>query len=240
MNKAYLKTLLACLCIILGCFFCLFSFYTFKPSEPSYILSLTLSLSLCLVGTISGVFSYKQSQIINSLKQNKLSYIAKWTYSPQNYRLIELQMEESHSINISLVFLVGILGLLIILGLTFNSSPIPLYFSVILILLLLTCCTTSFITIHNYYYKQLKKPLETIISSQYILYNGELFSVQKGLYALIDVRIIFKTQYYIQFVYGAPGTPYGPFQTLTIPIPEGELAVAYMIKEHYIELIKNE
>ena len=67
--------------------------------------------------------------------------------------------------------------------------------------------------------------------------SSDLYSAQKGLYYLEDVRIFYDTQYYLQFTYGAPGTPYGPFTTLTIPVPDGELASAYAIKDVYSELI---
>ena len=54
---------------------------------------------------------------------------------------------------------------------------------------------------------------------------------------LEEIEIIPGAQNYLRFVYGAPGTPYGPFQIIDIPIPPSELATAYQIKEHYLSLI---
>ena len=54
---------------------------------------------------------------------------------------------------------------------------------------------------------------------------------------LEEVEVKTGEQNYLRFVYGAPGTPYGPFQIIDIPIPPSELNTAYAIKEHYLSLI---
>lgn len=237
MNKEYLKAILSTLCVVFGLVASIFSSYTIQSHEPSYILFLFLSLSLCLIGVVSFIMSYRRHQIIAQLKKSELPILARWQYTSKNYKLVALQLDENHYINVSIIFLIGVLGLLIILGLTFSGNPISIFLSILLTLILIVSCSISFYLIHGYYGQQLEKEFETIISSHYIYFNGELYSIQKGLYYLENIKVVHEGQYYLQFIYGAPGTPYGPFTTLTIPIPEGELATAYTIKEAYLSLI---
>ncbi|MBU3811085.1 MAG: hypothetical protein H9893_05460, partial [Candidatus Niameybacter stercoravium] len=74
-------------------------------------------------------------------------------------------------------------------------------------------------------------------NNHYIYFNNELYSIYKACYMLEEIEIIPGAQNYLRFVYGAPGTPYGPFQIINIPIPPSELATAQQIKEHYLSLI---
>lgn len=234
MNKEYLKGIFGFLTFLFGLFACILSTCTFQVDEPSYILALIISLCICLVGITSCILTYKRHKVILQLKENKLPSIARWQYMPKDYKLVEGQLEENRYISISIIFLIGVLGILVLLGLVFSSHPLHLLYAGLLLIMLIVFCSVGFYFVQTYYLKRLSKNCETIISDHYIYFGGELYTMQKGLYYLEDVRIFSDDNDYLQFIYGAPGTPYGPFTTLTIPIPEGELDLAYLIQTTYV------
>lgn len=238
MNKEYLKITLALLSILFGFTSSILCHYTFEVHEPSYILALILSFSLSIIGVVSCVFSFRRFKIIKQLRSDQLPTLARWQYTSKHYHLVEVQLEENRYISFSIIFLIGILGLLILLGLFFSTTPMDTLAAILFLLLLLVCCGVSFYLVHSYYQKQSTKQCEVIISPQYILFNGELHGIQKGLYYLEEVTILSDDRQYLQFTYGAPGTPYGPFSLLTIPIPEDQLQVARLIQAQYQELLQ--
>ncbi|MGL4362731.1 MAG: hypothetical protein ACRCSG_05635 [Cellulosilyticaceae bacterium] len=58
-----------------------------------------------------------------------------------------------------------------------------------------------------------------------------------GVYFIEKVQVVHTDHYYLEFIYGIPGTCYHDLMTLTIPVPEEELDLAFFILDQYTEKI---
>lgn len=236
MSKDFLKCILSFICFICGLILTgLFSFH-FDVANPSYILALCLGIALILIGIVSFFLHYKNLTIIKQLQKNQLSLLAKWSYKPSDFSLVKDKILEDCYVDLSLIFLVGFFCLILAIGLLFPTTE-HVGLSILFIVGTVILCSLLALLTYWYHINKLEKYTTALINPYYIYFNHELYSIYKSCYMLEEVEVKTGEQNYLRFVYGAPGTPYGPFQIIDIPIPPSELAKAYTIKEHYLSLI---
>lgn len=237
MSKEFLKCILSIIYFICGIFLTVsFSIY-FDATNPAYISIVLLGLLLTIVGLFAFILHYKNLIIIEEMKKDKLPILAKWTYKPSDFHLVKDKILEDCYVDLSLVVLIGLLSLLLAFGFIFSFIPSYLSLSAFLIVVIVILCSFSSLFIYFHYTKKLEKSSTAIISNYYIYFNNELYSIYKSCYVLEDIEISSGSQHYLKFIYGAPGTPYGPFEVINIPIPSSELSVAIEIRQHYLSLI---
>ena len=238
MNKEHFKCLLALICLISSLIFMGITLCTLSPYSPTYTASLILSIGLCLGGICALFISSHNLKIIKQLKSNKIKLLADWSYHSKDFDQVRYQLEDDRYITLSLIVLLGLCGLLLILGNFFNGPSPNLASGSFYITLLLIICSISFFTVCKYYSYKLTTPHHALISENYIYFKSELYAMQKSFYYLDHIDIIHVGQDYLQLTYSAPGTPYGPFHILTIPIPASELPSAYAIQKHFYNRLK--
>lgn len=239
MNKENFKCLVSLLCVLGGLIFSYCSYIFFDTTTPSFVASMIMSICLTLLGAGSYLIHAKNHKIITTLKSNDTALLAKWSYHPNEFEIVKQQFEEDRHITFSLILLLSAAIFFIGLGMVFSNHTLNAVIYFMLLFLLVILSMISFWGVARYYDTKLHTPHDAIISDQYIYFKSELYAVQKSFYYLESVDVLTSTQNYLQFVYGAPGTPFGPFQTLSIPIPDGQLETAYLIKEHYLSLIQS-
>ncbi len=233
MNREKLRCLLACLCIMSGIFFTLFGILSIPVTSPSYFATLILSGALFIAGIVSLIVCWHNHKIIAKLKSGKLHLLARWTYHAKDFEEVRYQLENDRYVSLSIIVLLALCGVLILFATYFNTTTPNLTLGCLGAGILLIICSLSFWAIWKYYRCKLNTEHETLISDDYIYFKSELYSMQKSFYYLQSVDIIHLKQDYLQFMYSAPGTPYGPFHILTVPIPAQDLPVAYEIREHF-------
>lgn len=237
MSKESLKCILSMIYFICGIFLTILFSIQFDATSPASIITILLGLLLTIVGLFAFILHYKNSIIINQLKQNKLPILAKWTYNPSDFKLVKDKILEDCYVDLSLVILIGIFSLVLAAGLLFSFNPHRFSLSALLIVISILSSSLFSLFIHFYYTNKLTKCSTAIISNRYIYFNNELYSIYKSCYILEDIEILSEPQCYLKFIYGAPGTPYGPYEIINIPVPSSELALANEIKQHYLSLI---
>lgn len=237
MSKDFLKCLLSIVYFIIGILITTLFTYHFDITSPAYVLTIMLGIFLLITGFISFVLHYKNHIIIENIKQEKISFLAKWSYQPLDYTLVKNKLLEDYFTDLSIVLLIGILGLVAAFGFIFSNNPNHFVISSMIITFTVLSCSFVSVCLSLYHNTKLEKYTTTIITNQYIYYNGELYSLYKSCYILDQVEIIYGQQNYLKFNYGVPGTPYNSYQELIIPIPEKELPLAQKIKHHYLALI---
>lgn len=237
MSKDFLKCLLSIIYFIIGMLITVLFTYNMDTTSPAYILSIILGICLIITGFMSFILHYKNHMIIENMRQNKVPFLAKWSYQPLKYNLVKNKMTEACYTDLSIVFLVAILGLVVALGFIFSTRPNNLIVSYLIILSIVLIGSFLSICLCVYHHDKLKETTTTIITDQYIYYNGELYSIYKSCYMLDTIEIIYGPQNYLKFDYGLPGTPYHSYREIIIPIPEKELERAQKIKLHYASLI---
>lgn len=237
MSKDFFKCLLSIIYFISGILITVLFTYYIDITSPAYILTIILGIFLLITGLISFILHYKNHIVIESIKQNKISFLAKWSYQPLDHTLTKDKLLEDYYTDLSIVLLIGILGLVVAFGFIFSNHSN--HFIVSSIIITFTVLLSSFLSVclSFYHNNKLEKYTTTIITTQYIYYNGELYSLYKSCYMLDQVEIIYGEENYLKFNYGIPGTPYSSYQELIIPIPEKELQLAQKIKNHYLALI---
>lgn len=237
MSKDFFKCLLSIIYFISGILITILFAYYLDVTSPAYILTIILGIFLLITGFVSFILHYKNHIIIENIKQDKSSFLAKWSYQPLDYTLIKNKLLEDYYTDLSIVVLIGILGLVVAFGFIFSTNPE--HFIISYMIITFTVLLSSFLSVclSLYHNTKLEKCTTTIITNQYIYYNGELYSLYKSCYMLDEVEIIYEEHNYLKFNYGIPGTPYSSYQELIIPIPEKELHLAQKIKNHYLALI---
>lgn len=237
MSKEFFKCLLAVLYFILGTILTVYFILHFNAASPAYILTIILGLFLIITGFCSFILHYKNHLIIKAIKEEKLSPLAKWSYIPSAYTLTRDRATEDYHIDLSIIMLIGILGLIVSIGFIFSNTPNHYLIAATLITLSVILSSLISICISIYHNDKLEKETMTIITDKYIYYDGTLYSLYKSCYALDQIEVIYGEQNYLQFNYGIPGTTYDTYQKLIIPIPKTELPLAQKIQSHYLELI---
>ena len=236
MSKDFLKCILSFICFICGVILTGFFSFHFDAANPSYMIALCLGIAFILIGVIGFFLHYRNLMIINKLQKNKLPLLARWSYKPSDFSLVKDKILEDCCVDLSLIFLVGLFCLVLAIGLLFPTTE-HVGLSILLIVGTIILCSLSGLFVYLYHINKLEKYTTALINPYYIYFNYELYSIYKACYMLEEVEVKTGEQNYLRFVYGAPGTPYGPFQIIDIPIPPSELNTAYAIKEHYLSLI---
>ncbi|MGL6174727.1 MAG: hypothetical protein ACRC1P_09020 [Cellulosilyticaceae bacterium] len=237
MNKELFKCILSIICITCGGIMSLLSLLSFDPSSPAFIACILLGISLMVIGGISCILHYRGHKIITQLQNKEVTILAHWHFAPLQFEGIKESIEQDRSTNLSIVILLGVLSCLIALGLLFSDSPFAFVLCVGISMIGLVTCTLSCILIYIHYHNKLIKPIEAIIGENYIYYHGDLYSLERSLYLLNDVKLVLGDSCYLQFFYGSPCTLEGPVYSLSIPIPSDQLEVAKYIREHYLNII---
>lgn len=238
MSKDFLKCILSIIYLICGIFLTVLFSLNFDATNPACIITLSLGLLLSITGLFAFILHYKNLAIIENMKKNKLPVLAKWSYKPCDFNLVKNKILEDCYVDLSLVVLIGILSLILALGLIFSFASHGISLSLLIIVATVLLCSLCSLMVYFYHTNKLEKCSTAIISNHYIYFNNELFSIYKSCYVLEEIELISGTQNYLKFIYGAPGTPYGPFKIIDIPIPASELSVAAEIKQHYTSLIQ--
>lgn len=237
MSKDFLKCLLSVIYFISGILITALFTYYIDATSPAYILTIILGIFLLITGFISFILHYKNHIVIENIKQDEFSFLAKWSYQPLDYTLIKNKLLEDYYTDLSIVLLIGMLGLVVAFGFIFSTNSGHFIISYMTIIFTVLLCSFLSVCLSLYHNTKLEKCTTTIITTQYIYYNGELYSLYKSCYMLDQVEIIYGEQNYLKFNYGIPGTPYSSYHELIIPIPEKELQLAQNIKNHYLALI---
>lgn len=238
MSKDFLKCILSLIYFVCGIFLTLLLTFRFDATNPTCAITLTLSLFLIVLGLFAFILHYKNLLIIDNLKNNKLPSLARWSYKPTDFNLVKDKILEDCYVDISIIVLIGLFCLILALGFVFPITSHSVRLSILIIVVTVVLCSVCSVFVYFYHINKLEKYSTAIINNHYIYFNNELYSIYKSCYMLEKIDIIPGSQSYLRFIYGAPGTPYGPFQTIDIPIPANELAVALQIRQHYLSLIE--
>lgn len=239
MNKPKFKCLMALLCLFLGVVLLLTALLITAFGSTTYTLLLAFGSILIVIGGIAYYISSLGVRIITQLKTKTLPILAHWTYLPTQFDTIHSALVEEKHNNLSIIILTAFLTLLIDMGFILSSPAKYLVICIILGIIIIVFATICALGIIFYYKNKLSHPVEAIISHEFIYFCGELYGLNRSLYVLETVQILEGHQNYLQFVYGSPGTPYDPIHILTIPIPEGHLELAYLIKKHFTQLLES-
>ncbi|MEF9960676.1 MAG: hypothetical protein RR448_00045 [Niameybacter sp.] len=237
MNKEFFKCLLSVLYFIVGVIVTVYFACHFAPTSVAFVLTLILGCFLIITAWYSFIIHYKNHTIIKNIKQGQLPILAKWSYTPLECTLVKDRANENYHIDLSIIILLGLLGLIIAFGFIFSSIPNRYLISATLITISVLICSLVSVCLSMYYNSKLEKETFTIITEQYIYHDGALYSLYKSCYALENIEIIYGKQNYLTFNYGIPGTPYDSYQKLIIPIPSNQLTLAEQIRSHYQNLI---
>ncbi|MBC8578720.1 hypothetical protein [Zhenhengia yiwuensis] len=237
MSKDFLKCILSFICFVCGLVLTLLFSFHFNATNPSCIIALCLGLVLAAIGVFGFILHYKNLMIIENMKKNKLPILARWSYKPSDFSLVKDKILEDCYVDLSLIVLIGVFCLILAIGLIFPIATDSIGLSILIIISTVILCSLCSILVYFYHVSKLEKYTTALINYHYIYFNNELYSIYRSCYMLEEIEITTGVQNYLRFVYGAPGTPYGPFQIIDIPIPPSELATAYQIKEHYLSLI---
>lgn len=239
MDKETFKSLLSILCIISGIFSGVFTFYYFPSQEDSLLVGLMFSFILIIIGMTALTLSSKRKEIIYRLKSGEQLAISRWLYRPNEYSRVKQHLHEHFVIQLSMVFLFAILGMLLLTGALLSSNWLTPLLGSGLIASLVIVSLTAYFLVETSYKQHLNRFHECIISYDYFYFESQLHGLQKGFYNLDEVKVVLDDTYYLQFIYTTPGTPYGPFEVITIPIPSDYLDDAYKIQAHYLTLIND-
>lgn len=237
MNKELFKCILSIICILCGSIMSLLSLISFDDSSPAFIACIMLGITLVIIGVISFFLHYKGHRIIKQLQNKDFTILAHWQYTPLQFEGIKDSIEQDRKTNLSIVILLSVLAILIAVGILFSTSPYAIILCSCIALISLVTCILSCILIHIHYHNKLIKPIEAIISENYIYFHGELYSLERSLYLLSDIKLTNGETTYLQFFYGSPYAIEGPVYTLNIPVPSDQIEVANLIRTHYMNII---
>lgn len=238
MSKDFLKCILSIIYFVCGILLIMLLAFRFDATNPTCVITLSLGFFLTVLGLLAFIVHYKNLLIIENLKKNKLPTLARWSYKPTDFSLVKDKILEDCYVDLSIIILLGLFCLILALGFVFPITSHSVGLSILIIVITVVLCSSCSVFIYFYHINKLEKYSTAIINNHYIYFNNELYSIYKSCYMLEKIEIIPDSQSYLRFIYGAPGTPYGPFQTIDIPIPTNEFSVALQIRQHYLSLIE--
>ena len=195
MNKELFKCIFSSICFVCGMILSLLPLPYFDSTSPAFIACILFGISLITIGAVSFFLHLKGHKIISKLQNKELTVLAHWQYSPFQFEGITKAILQDKATNISIVILLGILSWLIALGILFSNSPIATILCMAIIFLSCFICILCYILIQIHYHNKMLKPVEAIIGEDYIYFRGELYSLQKSLYLLTDIRIVESQDY---------------------------------------------
>lgn len=182
-------------------------------------------------------FYLKYIKIVQALKHKTIPILAHWFYSPHYFPLFCEKLAEDRATYLSNTLLIGFLALLIVVDLMM-TYPQWLLFLTLSAAFIIVFCILFCLLINFRYHHLLTHTVETIIGEEFIYFSGHLYGIHRGIYCLLDCKLVEFSKPYIELFYGYPGVEIRPLYSIKIPVPTNQIPLADAICAYYLKLIK--
>ncbi len=240
MKKEYLHCMISLAMLFLGVTGCITAILLGSLLDSTKSILVLFGLCFILLGITSYVEHNKKYQKMKYLKNKQVKVIAHWTFKSNTSSYINELLYSKKFSSSSTIMLTLLLFLVIACCVYLSGEKYSLQIGLILTALSLIGSAASLFINAWYYQSKLTSDTEVIIGEDCIYFIDDLYTLNKSIYFLEDVRIDYSDENLLQFLYGDYDLFTGPMYTVNIPIPAEELDTARRVQGHYLELIRYE
>lgn len=239
MKKEYLQCITSLISLLIGIVLILYALLFDNLTSSVHNAVILLGICFTVIGLITFSVHLKRYFLIKDLLAGEIPLLARWSFTPSSSSLITNTLFEQRSNTFSTIILCLILGLIFSTTLAFSHIDYHSALALTLATISLLGTLIAFVLTHQHYKKLLSERAEIFFVDDFIYYLGQIFFLEKSIYLLEDIKINTEGETSLLFLYGQSEFEDSPVYTLQIPIPEGQLPIANMLRDHYLALISS-
>lgn len=236
MKKNYIFCIFSLIILILG-FLGILVNLLFPVISPD-IKSVILLYAICFIfiGLSAFAVHYKRYDAIKALENHDLPILTQWHFKTAHSPLLTTLLKDYKRDALSTLFFSFIL--ILIFSYTFTTTYMPKFYYVGPLLSLIFLFV-GILIVNIYFHKLTTGPITAVFGEETIYFIDDIYTLQKSIYFLDNVVIDTENEPKLQFLYGQIEAEDTPYFILEIPIPENQLAMAQLLRTHYLNEIKN-
>ncbi len=234
MKKTYIHCIISLIILAIGFLFILCNLLMPFTSTMENVISL-LAISFIFIGLSAFAVYHKKFSVMKCLDNKDVPTITRWTFNSHTSPLITSTIKQYRHNALCTLFLTFILILIFICTFITTYFPTLSYVGPLVSILFLLI---GLLIINTYYNTLSNAPTDIIFGEDTIYFLDDIYTLQKSIYSLDNVLINTEGEPMLQFIYGQLEYNDSPYFILEIPIPENQLTMAQVLRNHYLEQIK--
>ena len=237
MKKEYTFCILSILLLLLGTIFSISGICLKTLPFSSKSALLIFAFSFVIVGCVLFAVHYKRYHLAKNLVTYNIPVIAKWTYPPNDSKIILTLIKEQKTNTLATAILILILSLIfcIIFAYSGGTYILCLGYTFAILSIFAFIIATRFIS--TYYDCMASQENMIIFGEEYIYFLNEIYSLNQVFYHFCDVNISLGEENILTFDFGLNDVETSVAHQIVVPIPYQKLHVALRLKDYYHSVI---